>query len=326
MNFRTKVELPEKVTKIRHSDRLILFGSCFVENIGNLLSANKFVCDVNPYGVLYNPFSIADGLRRIMRKPVYGQDELFQWEGMWHSWMHHGSFSADSPEECLQRINGRMYAAAEGLSVADWLIVTWGTSFVYIHDGAVVGNCHKLPAASFERSCMNVDEIIGLWRTLLTELKDKNPKLKVLFTVSPIRHAKDGMHGNQLSKARLLLAVDELCNEFDHCFYFPSYEILMDELRGYRFYADDMLHPSALAVEYIWNCFCRTYFSDETLRVMKEWNEIQKGLQHKPFHPESDSYRQFLSQIMLKIERIKQKFPYIDVQKEIELCQALSKI
>lgn len=326
MNFRTKVELPEKVTEIRHSDRLILFGSCFVENIGNLLSANKFVCNVNPYGVLYNPFSIADGLRRIIREPVYGQDELFQWEGMWHSWMHHGSFSADSPEECLQKINGRMHAASEELSVADWLIVTWGTSFVYSHDGTVVGNCHKLPAASFERSCMGVSEIVGLWRTLLTELKDKNPKLKVLFTVSPIRHAKDGMHGNQLSKARLLLAVEELCNEFDHCFYFPSYEILMDELRDYRFYADDMLHPSALAVEYIWNCFCRTYFSNETLHVMKEWNEIQKGLQHKPFRPESDTYRQFLSQIMLKIERIKQKFPYIDVQKEIELCQALSKI
>ncbi|MBQ8519808.1 MAG: GSCFA domain-containing protein [Bacteroides sp.] len=326
MNFRTQVELPERVTEIRYSDRLMLFGSCFVENIGNLLATNKFVCDVNPYGVLYNPLSIADGLRRILRNPVFTADELFPWQGLWHSWMHHGSFSAASPEECLERINARLQAASEMLPVADWLIVTWGTAFVYKHEGKIVGNCHKLPAGEFDRFCVDADLITESWHYLLKDLKALNPKLKVLFTVSPIRHAKDGMHGNQLSKARLLLAIEELCRESGHCFYFPSYEILLDELRDYRFYADDMLHPSPLAVEYIWECFGRCYFKDDTRHIMKEWQEIQKGLQHKPFHPESEAYRQFLSQIMLKIERMKEKFPYIKAQKETELCQTLLKI
>ena len=144
-----------------------------------------------------------------------------------------------------------------------------------------------------------------------------------MFSVSPIRHAKDGMHGNQLSKATLLLAADELCRTNNNCFYFPSYEILMDELRDYRFYADDMLHPSPLAVQYIWECFCRTYFKEETMTVMKEWSEIQKALHHKPFRPNSEAYRYFLSQIMLRIERLNEKFPYFDVQKEIEQCRTL---
>jgi hypothetical protein len=147
-----------------------------------------------------------------------------------------------------------------------------------------------------------------------------------LLTVSPIRHAKDGMHGNQLSKATLLLAADELCRRCPDCFYFPSYEIMMDELRDYRFYADDMLHPSKMAVEYIWECFCRCYFSKETRGVMTEWAEIKKALAHKPFYPDSEAYRKFLSQIVLKIARIKEKLPYLEVKKELELCECRLKI
>ena len=327
MNFRTQVERSERVTEIGYSDRLLLLGSCFAENIGKLLLANKFCCDVNPYGILYNPLSIARTLQEMAEGVVYTENNLFEADGVWHSWMHHGSFSSDiSAEDCLNRINTRLSKATDTLATTDWLVVTWGTAFVYEHEGQVVGNCHKQPDRLFSRRRLSVDEIVERWTEVLSNLHRLNPSLKVLFTVSPIRHAKDGMHGNQLSKSTLLLAIDQLCEKFSCCHYFPSYEIMMDELRDYRFYADDMLHPSSLAVEYIWECFSQTYFGKETLQAMKEWGEIRKGLQHKPFRPDSEAYRQFLSQIMLKIERMKQKFPYIDAQNEIELCQSLSKI
>lgn len=328
MNFRTQVELPEKQVEILHSERIMLFGSCFAENIGNLLVENKFRCDVNPFGILYNPLSIAKALKQLMDGKVYGLDDLFVSNGEWHSWMHHSSFSASTPEKCLEQINERLKRASDALPTTDWMVITWGTAYVYLHNELkeVVGNCHKQPDRMFSRLKLNVGTLVEECRNILSRLKEINPKMKFLFTVSPIRHAKDGMHGNQLSKSTLLLAIDQLCEKFSYCHYFPSYEILMDELRDYRFYADDMFHPSPMAVDYIWECFCQTYFSKDTLQIMKEWTEIQKALQHKPFRPQSEGYRQFLSQIMLRIERMKQKFPYIDAQNEIELCHTLSKI
>ena len=172
----------------------------------------------------------------------------------------------------------------------------------------------------------SVEEIVTEWECVLVELRKVNPFLKILFTVSPIRHSKDGMHGNQISKSTLLLAVDELCRRWSDCYYFPSYEIMMDELRDYRFYADDMLHPSPVAVSYLWECFTECYFSKETDRIMKEWEDIRKALAHKPFNAQSETYRKFLTQIVLKIERLKEKFPYFDLQKELEQCQARLKI
>lgn len=327
MNFRTQVEMAGERTEIRHSDKLMLFGSCFSENIGNLLVENKFGCEVNPYGILYNPLSIAKALREIMARKVYDESDLFERDGVWHSWMHHSSFSSDlSSGDCLQKINSRLSAASECLPETDWLIVTWGTAYVYQHEGKVVGNCHKCPDSFFVRRRISVEAVCEEWNAILQMLKCHFPKLKVLFTVSPIRHAKDGMHNNQLSKATLLLAVEELCRTFDFCHYFPSYEIMMDDLRDYRFYADDMLHPSGIAIEYIWDCFSRTYFSTDTLQIMKEWSGIRKSLHHKPFRPQSEAYRKFLAQIMLKIERMKENFPYIDAQKEMELCHTLLNI
>ena len=328
MNFRTQVELPEKQIEILHSAKMMLFGSCFVENIGNLLAENKFRCDVNPFGVLYNPMSIATALRQILEGRVYREEDLFAAHGMWHSWMHHSDFSADSPEECLSRINSRLEKASRELMQADWLVMTWGTAYVYLREenGEVVGNCHKMPDKTFRRLRQNAETFVEECRSVLEKCREANPELKVLITVSPIRHAKDGMHDNQLSKATLLLAADELCRTCPGCYYFPSYEILMDELRDYRFYADDMLHPSQMAVEYIWECFGRCYFSKETQAVMKEWGEVKKALEHRPFNPESEAYRRFLSQIVLKIVRLKEKFPYLEVQKEMELCEYRLKI
>ena len=328
MNFRTLVELPEKEVKISHSERIMLWGSCFVENIGKLMTENKFRCNVNPLGILYNPISIAESLRQVLEGKVYEETDLFQSSGMWHSWMHHSDFSSNSSKECLKRINDGILTVAESLSKTDWLVVTWGTAYVYYlkQGGMIVGNCHKQPEKLFTRKRLETNEIVEAWKCLFDDLRVLNPRLKVLFTISPIRHAKDGMHGNQLSKSVLLLAVDELCRTCSDCFYFPSYEILMDELRDYRFYADDMLHPSAKAVEYIWKCFCQCYFNKETREIMNEWESINKALEHKPFNPDSEDYRKFLSQIVLKIAQIKEKFPYLEVQKDLELCESRLKI
>ena len=328
MNFRTQVELPERETEIRHSDRMMFFGSCFAENIGNLLQENKFRCNVNPFGILYNPLSINKALNQILDRKAYVEDDLFVSHGLRHSWMHHSDFSHARADVCLERINARLAEAADGLKEADWLVMTWGTAYVYIHQesGEVVGNCHKQPDKTFRRSRLGAEAVVEEYRNILRRCREANPKLKVLITVSPIRHAKDGMHGNQLSKATLLLAADELCRTCPDCYYFPSYEIMMDELRDYRFYADDMLHPSPMAIEYIWECFSKCYFSPETQAVLKEWEEIRRSIAHKPFSPESDGYRKFLSQIVLKIVRIKEKLPYLEVQKEIDICESRLKM
>lgn len=323
MDFRTPVEWHGESEEIKYSDHVLLMGSCFAENVGGLLLENKFSCDVNPFGILYNPLSIAKALRQMLDGKVYTMDDLFDSGGQWHSWMHHSSFSSTDADECLNRINSRLEKAASALPRTSWLIMTWGTAFVYEKDSEVVGNCHKQPDRLFTRRLLDVDTICGEWNDTLREVKQRFPGLKVMLSVSPIRHLKDGLHGNQISKSVLLLAIDRLCRELDFCHYFPSYEIVMDELRDYRFYAEDMLHPSPLAVKYIWECFCSTYMSKDTQRVMKEWADIQKGLAHRPFNPDSDAYRRFLSQIVLKIEELKEKFPYFEVQKELEQCRTL---
>lgn len=328
MNFRTQVELPKNKTEIRYSERIMLWGSCFAENIGNLLTENKFRCDVNPFGILYNPLSIAEALKQVVMGKQYQADDLFQADGLWHSWMHHSQFSATDSSICLSLINERLRRASEELPVTGWLIVTWGTAYVYSlkENRQVVGNCHKQKERIFERRLLRTSEIVADWLALLTEIRSINPKLKVLFTVSPVRHTKDGMHGNQLSKSTLLLAISELCEKCPDCYYFPAYEIVMDELRDYRFYADDMIHVSPKSVEYIWKCFGECYFRSDTQEIMEDWQDIQRGLLHKPFRPDSDAYRQFLSQIVLKINRLKEKLPYFDVQKEIEQCETRLKI
>ena len=323
MDFRTPVEWHGESEEIKYSDHVLLMGSCFAENVGGLLLENKFSCDVNPFGILYNPLSIAKALRQMLDGKVYTMDDLFDSGGQWHSWMHHSSFSSIDADECLNRINSRLEKAASALPRTSWLIMTWGTAFVYEKDSEVVGNCHKQPDRLFTRRLLDVDTICGEWNDTLREAKQRFPGLKVMLSVSPIRHLKDGLHGNQISKSVLLLAIDRLCRELDFCHYFPSYEIVMDELRDYRFYAEDMLHPSPLAVKYIWECFCSTYMSKDTQHVMKEWADIQKGLAHRPFNPDSDAYRRFLSQIVLKIEELKEKFPYFEVQKELEQCRTL---
>ena len=254
---------------------------------------------------------------------TYHEKDLRFDKGIWYSLMHHSSFSSTNQSECLEKINLRIVKGREMLGKARWIIFTWGTARVYEwkETGEIVGNCHKLPDRLFTRRLLGVEEVVSVFGSLLKKIHLINPDAQFLFTVRPIRLAKDGMHGNQLNKAVLLLAIEKLCREIPSCHYFPSYEIMLDELRDYRFYADDMLHPTPLAVNYIWECFCSSFFTADTFRIMKDWQEIRKALENRPYDAKSEAYYTFLSQIMLKIERLKEKFPYLDVQNEIALCQ-----
>lgn len=325
MEFSTRISVLKPPFTFSYTDPVMLIGSCFAENIGKKLEEGKFPVDINPFGILYNPACVARAVRMLLRPERYTERDLFERDGLYHSFDHHSRFSAMSEAACLEGINERLEHSAAWFAKATRPIVTFGTAYVYrLKDGGrIVSNCHKLPEDRFERSRLSVGEVVGEWRELLLSVWERNPGLKVLFTVSPVRHWKDGAHANQLSKSVLLLAIEALQAEFPkQTAYFPSYELMMDELRDYRFYADDMLHPSPLAVEYIWERFVETGLSPASVSLLKEWREIQKALNHKPFRPESEAYRQFILQTLLKMERIREKMPSFDLAKETEIIKS----
>ena len=208
----------------------------------------------------------------------------------------------------------------------DFLILTWGTAWVYTLTGTdtVVANCHKLPASCFDRRRLSVDGMVAVWLPLLERLFATNPRVKLLFTVSPVRHMKDGAHGNQLSKSALLLFTDELCRAYpERCFYFPAYELVMDELRDYRFYDRDMVHPSQQAVDYVWEKFSETYFDEATHSVNREWGRLLQALRHRPLTPDRKTYRQFVVQNILKLEKFREKYTFFDVTDELAAARQL---
>lgn len=325
MQLYTTIQIPEPPFRLSPQERILLLGSCFVENIGAKLTDGKFDTDVNPFGTLYNPASIAAAIRMLLHPERFTADDLFHHEGVYHSFTHHSRFSSPSATECLDNINDRLFSSAEKIRSTRYMMVTLGTAYVYRlkTTGEVVANCHKLPEKMFDRSMLSVEEIVSEWKGLLLSLWEQCPEMKLVFTVSPIRHIKDGAHGNRLSKATLLLSADALQKSFpERIAYFPAYEIMMDELRDYRFYADDMLHPSAFAVDYIWQRFTESYLSDEAKTFLKEWDEIRRAINHRPLHPESKAYKDFLSQTLLKMERLSGKFPSFDCTEEMEIIQS----
>lgn len=288
MELVTRIDIPASEWKIAAGEKVLLVGSCFADEIGEKMVRGGFEAMVNPFGTLYNPASIAASLLRSISEKEYTADsvELIQSEsdGMWHSWMHHSSFSSLDVATLVERINGTTHCVADFLREADVLIVTMGTAIIYRlkETGMLVANCHKQLDSLFVRERLNAYDIVDQWEMLLQLLESVNPKLKVIFTVSPIRHKRDGYHVNQVSKGILLQGVDEIVNgksSNSQCFYFPSYEIMMDELRDYRFYADDMIHPSEKAVEYIWQRFQDTYFDNKTkdavAKATKDWARHQ---------------------------------------------------
>ena len=325
MRLKTEVSLPIGVLNITHSDNVMLLGSCFAHNMGMRLKESKFNVDVNPFGILYNPLSIAAALNSIIDKKIVdaSSSELVQHNGKWHSMMHHGDFSSCSKETTISMINGRISVAHDSLSHLNLLMITFGTAYVYRNasDGRVVGNCHKMPQKMFDRQLLSVDEVVDAMLPVIERLSALSPSLKIMFTVSPIRHLRDGAHDNQLSKAVLLLAIDKLSRRFpDTVLYFPSYEILLDELRDYRFYADDMVPPSMLAQEYIWECFANSFFTAQTKKITSEIEEVAKALAHRPNDASSSEHHAFIERLLLKIEALATTYPYLDFKNEIEQC------
>ncbi|WP_278365431.1 GSCFA domain-containing protein [Butyricimonas virosa] len=318
MNLQTKITVAAPDFLIDYNSRLMMLGSCFAENMGSKFSYYKFDVDVNPCGIIYNPLSVANVLRLIVEGKQFEKSDLRQVGGKWVSLYHHGAFSSTDPDECLRRINDRLTKATGELRTLDLLVITWGTAWVYRYtrENIVVSNCHKIPSQEFERSRLSVEDIVKEYLVLIGRLREINPGLRILFTVSPIRHWKDGAHGNQLSKATLLLAIDRLREELQHVYYFPAYEIVLDELRDYRFYADDMLHMSGFTVDYIWERFLYSFISPEVLGLMNQIGRVNKGVAHRPFDPQSEEYQRLVKKMLAEIAMISRSYPMIDFSEE----------
>lgn len=322
MELMTRVETPRCEEGLRHSDGTLVLGSCFADNIGGRLKDDKFDVVVNPFGTLYNPASICAHLLRCLSEREYqaGDGELLYSDGLWHSWMHHSTFSDPDRDALLARMNEALHTTAQQLRSARWLIVTFGTAYTYrLKDsGLLVANCHKQPDALFVRQRLAAVDIVDMWTTALQLLHSVNSGLQVIMTVSPIRHRRDGLHQNQLSKAELLIATDQLAGGFN--LYFPSYEIMMDELRDYRYYADDLVHPSALAVELLYERFTHSFVPEQEQRLTEQCRAIRQVLNHRPQNPESPQYRQLIEKQLQLIQDLQAAHPQLDWQAEIELC------
>lgn len=315
--FRTLVQPASSEKKIRYNSQIIFSGSCFSENIGKKLEEAKFKVDNNPFGIVYNPLSVKHGLDRLMSEISYTENDLFQQEDMWCSFDHHSRFSDHSKVQTLQNINTRLQQASKTLKSAEFLFLTFGTSYVYElkSNNKVVCNCHKVPANAFMRRKISVEEITIAYEKLLENLFAFNPSLNIIFTVSPIRHWKDGAHESQLSKSTLFLAIDHLCDKYKNAAYFPSFEIMMDDLRDYRFYDEDMLHPNTVAISYIWQRFRDTFFSADTTNILKEVEKVMQAFRHKPFNNSTESFQLFARQQLEKINFLEDQYK-IDLQKE----------
>ena len=280
MKLTTSIDIKPSAWKIGYEDRILMLGSCFSDEIGEQMQQRHLTVTCNPFGTLYNPLSIAQAIQ-LTELP-----ELVEYDGLWHSMAHHGSFSHPAKEETETAVRASIEHMQKAFADATVVIVTFGTAWVYEMGGRIVANCHKMPEAWFTRRRLSVEEIVAAWRPILEQYKDKH----WIFTVSPIRHIKDGLHENQLSKSTLLMAVEKLRNtEYrvqnpDRVTYFPSYEILLDELRDYRFYADDLVHPSSLAVNYIWERFADTFCTPQTRNQMQVEHKRWKFEHHRTLH------------------------------------------
>jgi hypothetical protein len=323
-SFTTSVNIDNYPFGINYLSSTLFLGSCFAESIGNKMLERKFPVLINPFGVVYNPVSVALALKRIISAQPLVEDDLNTYNNLWFSFYHHTSFSSSSQEECLKKINVSLRQANNFWREAESLAITFGTARVYHHKkmGIPVANCHKIPAREFKHSLLSVSEIVDLWSDLLDGILKVKKDLKIIFTVSPVRHWKDGPVGNQISKSTLVLAVSQLVEKFSkNAFYFPSYEIVMDELRDYRFYADDMLHPSDLAIDYIWEKFKNSFIPKDAQMLMNEIERVVQAVNHRPLNVNSIDFKEFINSTLQKIEQIEKRNDGLDFSKEITILK-----
>ena len=293
MNFRTEIQIKKSQEKICHKQKILLLGSCFAQNMQVKFAEGGFEA-MYPFGAIYNPYSVANSFKLIAEEQMPSAESLFFQKEKWNSYAFHSSYSSADKNEAIRQMSEAITRANDFLNSENpIIIVTLGTSWVYElnETGEIVANCHHSSASSFTRRAMDVEEIIEVLTPICQTGKH------IIFTVSPVRHLKDGAHENQLSKSRLLLAVDKLVAQHPNCEYFPSYEIVLDELRDYRFFAEDMAHPTSLAVDYIWEKFSSAYFSEKTIDGIREYEKIIKTEKHRPLNPESTEYLLLLEKI-----------------------------
>lgn len=316
MNFTTKVPIPQYQHSIDYNSKILSLGSCFATNMADKLEDFKFENSCNPFGIIFNPVSIERLIYRIINQSFYTEIDVFFHNERWHCFEIHSDLSHSNKEQFLENLNELLKTSLAYFLQSSHIIITYGTSWVYRNKAtnAIVANCHKVSQKEFSKEILSVETIEKSIQNSLDLIRKINPDVNFIFTVSPVRHLKDGFVENQLSKAHLISALNQVLKVLPsgaEGVYFPSYEIMMDELRDYRFYAEDMIHPSQTAIDYIWQRFSDTAISEESQMVMKEVETIQKGLQHRPFNPNSESHQLFLSKLQDKIEKLQKQFPQI---------------
>jgi hypothetical protein len=318
MEFRLAFDPPAFEKKITIHDKIIMVGSCFTEHIHGYFSNFKFSCIENPHGTLFNPISIFKSIQHYIDKTNIEEQSLFNQNGLWSHWDFHSKLSDSSPESTKARMNAAIEKAHIFLKEANWLIITLGTSFVYENqEEAIVANCHKVPASGFKKRLLSIQEIGNSFQHLYLKLKKFNPSINILFTISPVRHLRDGFVENNRSKAILHHVVGDFINTPD-VFYFPSFELIVDDLRDYRFYAEDMVHPNYQATQYVWEKFCGSCIEGKTRELMKELEQLNTAMIHKPMHPNTIEHLKFKDKFKALAEELKQRYPALDWDKEIE--------
>ena len=313
MNFTTKVPIAKSNSPIDYSSQIVAMGSCFAENMGEKFNFYKFQNTTNPFGIIFNPVSIEKILERAIHLNYFTETDLFFHNELWNCYEVHSDLSQPNKEVMLSNLNRLLTELNSKLAAATHLFITYGTSWVYQlkSNGVVVANCHKVAQDQFEKVILSVTEIENAIQNSIDLIQKINPTCQLLFTVSPVRHIKDGFVENQRSKANLISAMHSFICQQTTSSYFPSYEIVMDELRDYRFYAQDLLHPNAVAIDYIWERFCESNITDAAQQVMQEVESIQKGMAHRPFHPDSTSHSKFLQKLKEKSAHLEAQFPFM---------------
>ncbi len=314
MKFKTDIPLQKQQHNlIDYHSKLLLLGSCFSENIGDKFSYFKFQSLQNPLGILYHPKAIENLILNAINEKEYDETDVFYNNERWHCFDAHSDLSSTSKEDLLSNLNEAIQQTNKQTNKSTHIIITLGTAWAYrfIETDVVVANCHKIPQKKFLKQIQSVKSIIESLEAIIELIKSVNLKTSILFTVSPVRHIKDGFAENTQSKSHLISAIHQVVEPRKNIYYFPSYEIMMDELRDYRFYAEDMLHPNKTAINYIWERFQSVWISSDSSRVMDEVDAIQKGLNHKPFNLESKQYQEFLQNLKLKKDKLQDQFPHI---------------
>jgi hypothetical protein len=314
----TPVAIPDCSFSITYRDTSVWIGSCFASNIGEAMKSLKFHCEVNPFGALYNPESIVLALRMLCERNLLSSEDLFEFDELWSSFCFHSSFSDIDKTKALEKMNKQLSVAADKLYAAKYLFITFGTAYVFRlkTSGKVVGNCHKLPLDNFVLQCLSVDEIVEQYVDFVNNIAKTLPELKIIFSISPVRHLKDGAHNNQISKSILLLAVDKLINLFpERCFYFPAFEIVMDELRDYRFYEKDLCHLSETAIDYIKMLFINSMVNEQDKKIIEKIENLNLARAHRPLNTETNIYRKFIENTDKKEIELKIQYPYLDWSK-----------